>query len=109
MTKCKSNERSAFSKVWIVNTESRRYKVIRRKRKMPLCNEEENVVRILLKCNETNETQRWKEQFLRIKWLHINEKKKHKFSLELCVTTQNYSVVLFVRKKPERSQCLIST
>jgi hypothetical protein len=35
-----------------------------------LSNEDENVVHILLKYNET---QRWREQCLDDKWLHINE------------------------------------
>jgi hypothetical protein len=36
-----------------------------------LCNEDENFVRILMKCNGTH---RWREQFLNNEWLHINTK-----------------------------------
>jgi hypothetical protein len=36
----------------------------------PLCSEEEDAVHILLKCSETR---KWREQFLSIKWLRLNE------------------------------------
>jgi len=39
-----------------------------------VCNEEENVVNYLLKRDEANETQRWREQFVDIKWPYVNEK-----------------------------------
>jgi hypothetical protein len=35
-----------------------------------LCKEEKNIVPIPLKCNET---QRWRQQLLGNKWLHMNE------------------------------------
>jgi hypothetical protein len=37
------------------------------KGRYPLCDEEENVVHLLLKRDEANETQRWREQFVDIK------------------------------------------
>jgi hypothetical protein len=37
---------------------------------MPLCAEEESESRLLLTCPER---QRWREEFLKSKWPHINE------------------------------------
>lgn len=47
------------------------------KGRFPPCNEEENVVHLLLERDEANETQRWREQFVDVKWPYVNEKKKH--------------------------------
>jgi len=48
------------------------------KGRFPLCNEEENVVHLLLKRDGANETQRWREQFVDIKWPYVNEKKAYR-------------------------------
>jgi hypothetical protein len=40
------------------------------KGRCPLCSEEEDPIRILLKCSETR---KWREQFLSRKWLRLNE------------------------------------
>lgn len=45
------------------------------KGRWPLSDEEENVVHMLITCNET---QRWQEQFLDNKGLHINEEIAYK-------------------------------
>jgi hypothetical protein len=41
-----------------------------KKGRCPLCSEEEDPIHILLKCSETR---KWREQFLSIKWLSLNE------------------------------------
>jgi hypothetical protein len=46
---------------------------LREKENAPSCNEQENVLYILLKCNETNGAQVWREEVLGIKWPYINE------------------------------------
>jgi hypothetical protein len=40
------------------------------KGRCPLCSEEKDPMHILLKCSETR---KWREQFLSIKWLRLNE------------------------------------
>jgi hypothetical protein len=40
------------------------------KARCPLCSEDEDATHILLKCSETR---KWREQFLRRKWLVLNE------------------------------------
>jgi hypothetical protein len=55
------------SKVYIGNLETERHK---ERCGCHLCNDEENVLHLLQK---RNETQRWREQFLDNRWLQINE------------------------------------
>jgi hypothetical protein len=45
------------------------------KGRFPICNEEQNAVHLLLKRDEANETQRWREQFVDIKWQKIAYRK----------------------------------
>jgi hypothetical protein len=40
------------------------------KGRYPLCSKDEDAIHILLKCSETR---KWREQFLRRKWLMLNE------------------------------------
>lgn len=56
------------SMVQVGNTDTKRKGA--EKGRCPLCNKEENVVHIFLKCNEV---QRWREKLLDNKWLYINE------------------------------------
>jgi hypothetical protein len=45
------------------------------KGRCPLCNEEDDVIHIFLKCSETRE---WREQFLSRKWLIVNKELAYK-------------------------------
>jgi hypothetical protein len=67
---CTRNERSRLAwfrtGVWKLGGMRKGFE----KGRCPLCSADEDAVHILLKCSETR---KWREQFLSIKWLRLNE------------------------------------